>query len=274
MKRLIFFSFFDPNKQINDYVIFYLTELKKVSDIIFSSDGELPVNELEKINHLCLFETSIKHGEYDFGSHKRAYKLAIEKDILKNYDWLILANDSCYGPFVPFDKIFIKMESLPLDFWGMTHNTVDKSPHIQSYFVALNKSSFLSDIFKNFILSIQKEDIRRNIIIKYEHGLTKCLHENGYKYDTYMPDVLGKFTNDPLKNWDEMIKKGFPFIKRTLFTRNTYNLRNLKNYKKIINNQHPNYNTDLIEENLNRYPTYTSNKDLFIKKLKKKLHLK
>ncbi|WP_152287828.1 rhamnan synthesis F family protein [Flavicella marina] len=253
MKRLTFFSFYDPKNQIDTYVIHYLKELNYVSDIIFSADCELSEFELEKINPFILTSTCKSHGEYDFGSHKLSYLKAIELDILKNYDWLILANDSCYGPFYKLDAVFHKMENKNIDFWGFTHNTIDSSPHIQSYFVSINKDAFKSDTFSNFITSIKKEKIRRNIILKYEHGLTRILEEDNFSYDTYFIEKPNSFLHDPAKDWELMILRGFPFIKRTLFTRNTYNRKNLHKYKKVIHSIHPKYDLAMISDNLKKY---------------------
>ncbi|ANW96823.1 hypothetical protein AXE80_11265 [Wenyingzhuangia fucanilytica] len=269
--RLTFFSFFDPENQIDDYVIHYLTELNKVSDIIFSTDCKLPPHELNKVENLVLFSINKKHGQYDFGSHKKAFIEASHRDLLKNYDWLILANDSCYGPFYELEPIFLEMESKKLDYWGFSHNTIDLSPHIQSYFVALNKDTFTSKVFKDFILSIKKQSVRRNIIIKYEHGLTTNLKNAGFNYNTYFVETPGSFLHDPTKDWDKMIHKGFPFIKRTLFTRNNYNLDNLDTYKEVILKNHPEFDIKIIEENLNRYlaPVSPSIINLIVSKFKK-----
>lgn len=270
MKRLTFFSFFDPNKQIDSYVIHYLKELSEVSDIIFSTDCNISEKELSKIKNLVLFSLINQHGEYDFGSHKRAYIEASNRNLLNNYDWLILANDSCYGPFYKFKPILLKMESKELDYWGFTHNTVDLTPHIQSYFVAIKSNAFLSQTFNDFILSIKQESIRRNIILNYEHGLTKKLKNAGFKYDTFFTEEPLSFLHDPVKDWDKMIEKGFPFIKRTLFTRNTYRLKNLKTYKNIIHQNFPEYDLKLIEENLDRYSTLISRFDIVRHRINKK----
>lgn len=267
MNRLTLFSFYDPKNKIDKYVIHYLTELKKVSDIIFISDGELSKKELAKITPLAIHTICERHGEYDFGSYKKGYKKALKLDILDNYDALIIANDSCYGPFCELAPIFNKMESQNIDFWGFTHNTVDSVPHIQSYFVSLNKKAFLSDAFKDLLFNVIKEEIRKNVVYKYEHGLTKNLTEAGFTFNTFFEEKPGVFLHDPAKNWDEMIPKGFPFLKRMLFTRNTYNLENLNKFKKIISSNFPDYNIKLITENLKKYEVKTSKKS-FVDKVK------
>ena len=48
-KVLAIFASYDKLNQIPDYVVYYLKELKKVSDTIFVSDNEFSQDELEKI---------------------------------------------------------------------------------------------------------------------------------------------------------------------------------------------------------------------------------
>lgn len=265
MQRLTLFSFYDPKNEIDKYVIHYLTELRKVSDIIFISDGELNDMELRKLFGLTIYNICVRHEEYDFGSYKRGLKKAKEKGILDNYDFLIIANDSCFGPFCELAPIFDKMESKDIDFWGFTHNTVDRVPHIQSYFVSLNKKVFLSKEFNNLLNNVVKEEIRKNVVYKYEHGLTRDLSEAGFKFSTFFEEKSGVFLHDPAKNWEEMILKGFPFLKRMLFTRNTYQLKNLQTYKQVISTAFPKYNTKLITENLKKYDILIDEKSFFEK---------
>ena len=255
MNRLTIFSFYDPKNQIDNYVIHYLKELKKVSDIIFVTDCVLENSEIEKIENLVIQTSNFRHGEYDFGSYKIGFNIAKKQNLLEKYNWIILANDSCYGPFCNLVPIFNKMESKNIDFWGFSLNNVDRTPHLQTYFVALNSTAFSSDTFQKFISSIEPQKIRRDIIIKYEHGLTKQLSEAGFSYASFFTEKKDKFKYDPARKWDIMIKKGYPFMKRTLFTRNTRNHKNLKNYQRVISKYFPDYNLDLIVQNLDKYTT-------------------
>lgn len=254
MKYLTIFSSFDPKHEIDTYIIHYLEELKKVSDIIFSSDCTYNEKELQKIAPLCIDVIHKKHGEYDFGSYKKGYIRASDLGILKNYDYLILANDSCYGPFSSLKDTVLTMENENHDFWGFTKNTIDIVPHIQSYFVALKAKVFLSEVFENFITTIEQQETTRQIVHIYEHGLTKKLSAAGFSYDSVFkePDPK-KFDNDPVKYWDSNIKKGYPFLKRQIFTRNRYKLENTLDYSKVIPEIFPEYNTELIRENLKKY---------------------
>ena len=97
MKRVVIFAHYDKKNIISDYVIFYLKALKQVADeIVFVSCCLLSDIEKEKISGVASYIISEIHDEYDFGSYKRGFLFL--KDRLDDFDELIFANDSCYGP--------------------------------------------------------------------------------------------------------------------------------------------------------------------------------
>ena len=149
MKRAVVFAHYDKDSIIDDYVIYYLKELKKISDtIVFVSCCNLADKEIEKLNGIASHVITQIHDEYDFGSYKRGFLYLQDK--LNEFDELIFANDSCYGPLYPLEKVFSKMENENSDFWGITKNNFGykknlkhffvKRPHIQSYFIVFNKN--------------------------------------------------------------------------------------------------------------------------------------
>lgn len=191
--RAAIFAHFDDNNVIQDYVIYYLQSLKDIAGcIIFVSDCDLPENEISKISHIADKVIAKHHGEYDFGSYKRGFQYLSEQSILENFDEIIFANDSCFGPFCNFNNIWEEMKNYNCDFWGISQHELI-SRHVQSFFLVFKKNVFNSKIFKNFINSVQKENTKKDIIIKYEIGLSKLLLGNGFK--------LGSYLNIPVKNF-------------------------------------------------------------------------
>ena len=204
MKNISVFAHFDKENIIDDYVIYYLNELKKVSDkVIFVSDCDLPESELVKLNDVVDFTLAQHHGEYDFGSYKRGWQIALEKGLLNDAMTLTFANDSCYGPFRSLAPVYEEMNAKNCDFWGITCNEnylegnfypcdVSANRHVQSYFIVFKKQVFESDVFKQFIGSIKKETDKFKIIEKYEIGLTSLLCESGFKYACELDSDIGR----------------------------------------------------------------------------------
>jgi hypothetical protein len=62
---------------------------------------------------------------------------------------------------------------------------------------------------------IQHENFKYIITIKYEHGLTNLIHNNGCSY-TGLYHIRGRYTYNCPKS---LFKRGCPFVKRTCFVR-------------------------------------------------------
>ena len=144
IKRLAIFASFSANGKIDDYVVYYIKNLKKVCDaIIFVADNSIIPNEFEKIKKYVIYASFNRHGEYDFGSYKRGYLYAKEKGLLNISEELVLCNDSCYAPVYPFENMFSNMKQRKCDFWGICAND-QFCYHLQSYFLVFNAKVFKS----------------------------------------------------------------------------------------------------------------------------------
>ena len=183
MKRVTIFAHYDKQNIVDPYVITYLTELKKYSEIIFVSYCNLKEQEIKKIENLCFDNIYKKHGEYDFGSYKFGFQLLQNKysDKFNKLDEVLFVNDSCYL-IGPFDKVFIQMEQkLEIDCWGLSDDYVDRGKYyLASYFLSFRRSVFLDKNFQNFINNINNQD-KDDVIIKYEFGLSEFLINNNKK---------------------------------------------------------------------------------------------
>ena len=263
-RRLAVFASYDKNNIINDYVVYYLKELSKVSDVIFVADNPLDEKEREKIRPFTIHIIGEKHGEYDFGSYKRGYLWAEKNTILGDYTQLIYCNDSVFGPIHPFEPIFSEMEKKQdLDFWGMftikqksaAETNLRKKTHAQSYFIIFNSNVVSSEIFRNFIYNITKLKNKDAIIENYEVGLNQMLINSGFRCGGYMSSSA----NEPRKKHAvKIIKNGFPFLKKSFFNDLERIGRkprryDIWKYKLIIEKFAPNYPFHLIENYLDKH---------------------
>ena len=123
MKRVAIFAHYDTDQVIDDYVIIYLKKLKEcVNNIIFISDCKIPDTEQQKIDDLVLFKYCEKvNFSKDFGSYKKGFQILLNNytEIFSQCDEVIFVNDSCYC-IGKFNEIFLKMESVECDAWGLT----------------------------------------------------------------------------------------------------------------------------------------------------------
>lgn len=214
-KRLFLVAGYDKAGIIDDAYIHQISALSKFGDVISVMDSDCSDAELSKIKPFVLFASGARHGEYDFGSYKRAYLYAAEKDILKKYDFLYLINNSVYGPLFDLAPYLQDMESKNTDAFGLVYNPHKKHPHIQSWFIGLRRTIFLSDWFDDFMRSITKQASKTAITAVYEQGFTEKLLEN--KSSIYcIYNVSGRGIYNEIK---KLYRKKLPFMKKDAFPR-------------------------------------------------------
>lgn len=213
LKRLFLFAAFDKDNIVDDTLIYYIKALSKFGDIVFVMDNNLSTAEIQKISKIpnVLYTNATKHGEYDFGSYKRGYIWAQDKQILKKYDWVYFVNDSVYGPLYDLTSTLESLEKSDADLIGMISSHDESTPwHIQSWFVGFSKKIFTSDFFNDFIKKITYVPDRLSLIMKYEVGLSCRIMRHGFK-----AKVLFNNDNDMIcKNARLTLTKGLPFIKK------------------------------------------------------------
>jgi hypothetical protein len=214
-KRLFLFAAYDKNGTVDDALIFYVSNLAKFGDVVVFMDNDAPKSEINKLKQYTIYAAAQRHGEYDFGSYKRAYQYARNKNILKNYDSVYLLNDSVFGPMFDMTDLFQKMDTKKTDAVSMVISKHKTHSFMESWFVQLNKKIFLSDWFDKFMSSVKQESDKYIITVKYEHGLTNLIKNNNCSWSG-LYECYGRFTYNKPKS---LFKLGCPFVKKASFTR-------------------------------------------------------
>lgn len=276
MIRTAIFAFYDKNSIVDDYVIRYIKELKQSClRVIFVSCIKLPEFQKNKLRRYVNLIIDENHKEYDFGSYKRGFKY-IDTNLT---DEVVFVNDSCYGPLFSLENIFERMSEKDCDFWGMSENKYGlvkigdkyksiKREHLQSYFMVFKKNVINSDVFKDFMNSIQEEHQKNDIIINYEIGLSEKLKEAGFTSSTYVKE---SGDNPTIYKWKDLITKHhFPFIKCSLLRLANNNVVTVDGWQDVIKSV-SDYPIELIEKNLERTYTHEPN-DINAPKLSKQMY--
>lgn len=218
-KRICLFAGFDSKGLIQDYVIYYLKNLSQISDIYYLIETEVNQSEIQKIAPYVKGAYAYKHDKYDFGSWQELIN-KIGWETVEKYDDLILANDSCYAPIYPLEKMFDYMDEKTLDFWGATENRQMFPHHLQSYFLVFSSKVIKNKRFRDFIDSVQIEEQRRDITRKYEFRLTQMLANEGFLYKAYMDRISGNIIAS--STYMSLLNNKCPFFKVKQFTLPTY----------------------------------------------------
>lgn len=207
MNSICLFASYYTSNEIPHYVKVYLTELRKN----FSKTTLLSSKELTKEDSEFLRSENIefqleKNEGFDFGLW---YKAFLKIDVSK-YDQIALVNDSCIL-FRSLDPFMAWAAKDIADVKGMTYSEAI-TPHIQSYFMILNKKAIelASSYFKSHKIKTHIDDV----IKTYELGLSKYFTDNKLKLSAFVDNdgYQGEFS-PYYKCVDHHLKNGIPVIK-------------------------------------------------------------
>ena len=211
MKRLFLFAFYDPQGVVGESALRYLEALHALGDIVLAADCDLQPGEAEKLVPLVVSYTALRHGEYDFGSYKRAF---LQAD-LSGYDVVYLVNDSVVGPLYPLEPYLQRMEALGTDAFGLVLNPSRHGRHLQSWFIGLKPTIFQAPWFREFLASVTAVGSKEDVCNQYENGLARLLEAHSVPYKG-LYELRGKSVYNAIQR---LARQGFPFLKKSSFTR-------------------------------------------------------
>lgn len=276
MRRCIVFAHYDRDRLIDDYVLYLLASLRKHAEqLVFVSVSATP-EQLLRLHGICDVAVARENIGYDFMSWKLGLQYIRNLDII---DEVLFVNDSIYGPLCDLRRLFERSDLLPADFWGLTR-CHEIRPHIQSFFFAFRRRLIDSGIFDAFWSTVSSLSDKREIIRRYEVGMTEFIEQRGGRvgqlYDQQglsLHDRLqailnngrhsgkslfqvargyltGKTTNPMHFNWCGVIDAGIPFLKVELMRDNPRGMSHtaIRRYLE----QRTDYNQELINSHLRR----------------------
>lgn len=233
--NLCVFACYSAKQELNKQLIHYLRKLKESGcDIILVSTAGLSDDALDTAKQHCVAAICRDNIGRDIYSYKVGIDFA--KPMLPQYEKLILANDSVYGPLFDLNNLIFFGDSRALDFWGATDSD-QIIYHIQSYFFVFTKRMFESSVFLNYWENLKLINHKRNIVIQYELQLTQFFMKQGFRSSVLCryQNVINKIPeetkehikrkkklkrapcNISIQAWDYLIiNHQFPFLKKEL----------------------------------------------------------
>lgn len=247
MKRICLFAGYSSKGVIEDYVLYYLQELSKISDVYYMADNKILPEELEKLTPYVKGAYGYSHGKYDFGSWQELIN-KISWDKIAEYDELILTNDSVFGPLCNFKDFIESLEKdKEWDLCGVNTAYDFHTWHLSSYFLIFRKNGFLSDTFKEHINSIEKEDNFKKVVEKYEIGLSRKMVEAGFSVKNAVD-----FKKNIYISWRNFVMSGSPLIKRKIFNDELFLICRTLGWEKFLK-KYAKYNTSLLYDYVNEF---------------------
>lgn len=214
-KRLFLVAGYSAKNIVDASLVYYVQNLSKYGDIVLVMDNDIPAAQLKNNTQYVIYVNAHRHGEYDFGSYKRAYIYAHRTGILSKYEFVYMVNDSVYGPTCALGPILNQIESRGLDMFGMTYNPHPYNAHVQSWFIGMRPSVFMAPWYDKFMRQITALPTKGDITILYETGFTRLVAQNGMTYGALYITPHNTIYNNICK----LSKRGLPFIKKCAFTR-------------------------------------------------------
>lgn len=214
-KRLFLFAGYDKSGHVDASLIYYIGALAHFGDVVVHMDNDCPDGSIDTLAPYTLHAAAARHGEYDFGSYKRAYIWARDNLNLGDYDFVYMANDSVYAPLHDLGAILNDMESKQWDAFGPVCNPNPDHPHIQSWFIGMRTSVFKTKWFDKFMMSVRQESDKGAITKMYEQGFTNIVAAHNKSWGCIYT-VPNRGVYNKVK---KLYKMGLPFMKKVAFSR-------------------------------------------------------
>ena len=244
MKRICLFAGYDKTNIIQDYVVYYLKELSSVSDVYYMADNEISESEKLKIIPYVKGAYGFHHKKYDFGSWQELINIIGWEKILE-YDELILANDSVFGPVYPIKDFFNKLQSdTEWDVCGIdrVYSLNTNRWYCSSFFLIFKKNALLSGILQNMFANIPDIVTYDYAVKELENPLMESFYTRGYRVKSFCG--LGK---NIFFSWQEFCNRGVPFIKKKIFNKDKFYTCHKSDWKEYVKHN-TDYNIKYIED--------------------------
>ena len=221
-KKALVYVIFESEARLQEYKLRFLQALAPlVDDVIVVVNGQLHDDDINSLENYGRVLTRDNKG-YDTAAFREGI-FAFGKDKLKDYDQLLLVNDTNIGPMRDLSQVFQKMADKQLDFWGISfgeeqEDVTKENPygyipkHLQSYFLVIEKLMLNDDDFYEYWTHLTDTDSRDKAIGRHETRFTKHFADLGYRYDAVVQEYEDSAMYiHPLK----MLKAGSPLVKYT-----------------------------------------------------------
>lgn len=237
-ERLCFFSHFDADGRIDDYVLHYLRELRDTGFVIvLVTTATLAPGEARRVDGFCAAIVERENVGLDFGGWIEC--LARFPDI--RAELLLLCNDSVYGPFWKLSAFIAALTSVRADFYGAVRSLAEV-PHLQSWFLLLRPSAYQSEAFRALLdKPMPRELSKGDIITRYETVLTQALVDEGLSYRAaFDPSEMGPVLastplNPTCQLWRELLTERFvPFVKISTLRERPLTARGVGRWRDVL----------------------------------------
>ncbi|WIM26090.1 rhamnan synthesis F family protein [Microbacterium sp. zg-Y625] len=222
-RRLVVYVVWDRRGGVEDYIPVALAGLREhAARILVVVNGELSAEGRAKLEPVCDEVLVRENRGFDIWAHKDA--LDHLGSSVAEFDEVVFANDTWYGPVRPFGPVFERMDAQPVHFWGMTdHAREVPNPftgsgvlpyHLQSFWIAVRREMLGSSRWREYWAALPEMPGYFDAVLKHEVVFTEHFAEAGYIHQAAFPSAGYPSDHPALFNVDLMLDDGCPLVKR------------------------------------------------------------
>lgn len=224
--RLLVYVVYDRRGDVEDYIPYALTALREHCDrIVAVVNGRLTASGRAALAPVVDEIVERDNRGYDIWGYKAG--LDAVGAVIDEYDEVILANDTWFGPVRPFAPVFDQMDSEALHFWGLTdHVRVEPNPftgdgylpyHLQSYWFVARRALFQSEEWRAYWRDLPQLDTYSDAVVKHEAAFTELLTSWGFVGEVAFPTITDRIENHAVLYAEQLLEQGCPTLKRRAF---------------------------------------------------------
>jgi rhamnosyltransferase len=225
-RRLLIYVVYDPRGDVERYIPHALDALRAHCDrIVVVVNGLLTDHGRAALEPVSDDIVVRENRGFDIWGYKEGLEF-VGSDV-DEFDELILANDTWFGPVRPFGPVFERMDARPLHFWGMTDhmrvevNTFSGSGylpyHLQSYWLAVRRDMFLSSEWRAYWRDLPELVSYIDAVAKHESVFTEMFTDFGFVGEVAFPTFTDKIENHSVLYAEQLLDAGCPTLKRRPF---------------------------------------------------------
>lgn len=234
MKRMGVFFFCDTSKVVDNYVGYYLKQLKKVCDyLLVVINGSANNEGLTILSENSDGVISRENKGFDAWAYKEAIEY-IGWDEIEKADELLLTNLTVFGPVTPIEEMFERAEKVECDYWGLTRIYENeeitsfmgldypggfREDSVMSNLWVIRSSLLHSPVFRQYWDEMPPINSYADSVILHEASFTYKMKEAGFVFATL--DNGNQRGNSPSSSvydaYDIAVNNEVPIIRKKAF---------------------------------------------------------
>lgn len=269
MKRLGIYVIYDENGIVDDYIFYFINEIKRFLErLVIVCNGNVNRENYARLQQVADDVYIRENKGFDACAIRKVLIDYYGWDKVCEYDGVLVMNDTFFGPLFPMDTIFETMDRKGVDLWGLLGRIKGETESSNrtlfgAFFYYMSRKLLLNEFWRTFWDELgDKCTTFSETICNYEYQLIpQCLKAGG-TWDVYLRSdefigerIISSFDDYTNNSYDLIKYYGYPFLKRKPFVSKMYYAKsNLDSLVKAINyiDYELEYDVKLIWQNVLR----------------------